>query len=161
MQFQISSQECFQQTIFYIRYIRQHLRAIIERRYSRGFTLVENTISNSLEFARAKFHKQVQQLLGHFLQLLLAFLNFNVGASKIKDFYELWQQHKCLKTNQTNEAWPDTYDERYTSIYISSNLDSFAKFSGSNRRTQFKDVFSWNIPQMVGTKIIINCVMKM
>ena len=69
------------------------------------------------------------------MQLLLAFLNFNVGGSKIKDFYELWQQHKCLKTNQTNEAWPDTYDERYTSIYISSNLDSFAKFSGSNRRT--------------------------
>ena len=29
------------------------------------------------------------------------------------DFYELWQQHKQLKTMQMSEAWPDTFDEGY------------------------------------------------
>ena len=29
------------------------------------------------------------------------------------DFYELWQQHKQLKTMQMSEAWPDISFEGY------------------------------------------------
>ena len=29
------------------------------------------------------------------------------------DFYELWQQHKQLKTMDMNEDLPDTYNEEY------------------------------------------------
>ena len=27
---------------------------------------------------------------------------------KKKDFFELWQQHKLLKTMEMSEVWPDT-----------------------------------------------------
>ena len=30
------------------------------------------------------------------------------------DFYELWQQHKLLKTMEMCEVEPNTYDEGYT-----------------------------------------------
>ena len=33
--------------------------------------------------------------------------------TKKSDFYELWQQHKLLKTMEMSEVGPDTYDERY------------------------------------------------
>ena len=29
------------------------------------------------------------------------------------DLYELWQQHKQLKTIEMSETWPDTFDEGY------------------------------------------------
>ena len=51
-------------------------------------------------------------------------------------------------------------------VYISSDLDPFTKFSCSSRRTEFKDVFPWNISQMItktvpiDTRLIINCVME-
>ena len=32
---------------------------------------------------------------------------------KKSDFYELWQQHKQLKTMEMSEALPDTLDEGY------------------------------------------------
>ena len=32
---------------------------------------------------------------------------------KNKDFYELSQQHKLLKTMEMNKVWPDTYDKGY------------------------------------------------
>ena len=37
----------------------------------------------------------------------------SVGTNKISDLYEIWQQHKQLKTIEMSEAWPDTYDEAY------------------------------------------------
>ena len=54
----------------------------------------------------------------------------------------------------------------YVCIYISSDLDPFTKFSCSSRRTEFKDVFPWNISQMItktvpiDTRLVINCVME-
>ena len=56
------------------------------------------------------------------LQRLLACLNFTLDSEEIfcwykqkkkKDFYELWQQHKQLKTMEMSEARPDAYDEGY------------------------------------------------
>ena len=55
------------------------------------------------------------------LQWMLACLDFTFDSEdlsywykqKKSDFYELWQQHKQLKTMETSEAWPDTLDEGY------------------------------------------------
>ena len=56
------------------------------------------------------------------LHWLLACLNFTLDSEdlfcwykkkKKRDFYELWQQHKLLKTKEMSEVWPDTYDEQY------------------------------------------------
>ena len=48
------------------------------------------------------------------LQGLLACLNFTLESEDLSfsykqknDFYELWQEHKQLKTMQMSEAWPD------------------------------------------------------
>ena len=50
------------------------------------------------------------------LQQLLASVNFTLVSEDLSfwykqkiDFYELWQQHKQLKTMEMNEAWPDIF----------------------------------------------------
>ena len=58
--------------------------------------------------------------------------------------------HKQLKTMEMSEAWPDTFNEV---IYINYNLNPLTKFTSSNRSTEFKDIFPWNMSQMI-TKII-------
>ena len=51
-------------------------------------------------------------------------------------------------------------------IYISSNLNPLTKFTSSSRSTKFKDIFPWNISQMItktipiSTRIVISYVMK-
>ena len=51
-------------------------------------------------------------------------------------------------------------------IYVNSNLELIAKFSSSNKSTGFKDIFSWNISQVItkavpiSTRIVISCTMK-
>ena len=51
-------------------------------------------------------------------------------------------------------------------IYISSNLNPLTKFTSNSRGTEFKDIFPWNISQMItrtvpfSTRIVINYVMK-
>ena len=54
------------------------------------------------------------------LQWLLAYLKFTLEAEDLSiwykqksDFYELWQQHKLLKTMEMSEAWPDIFYEGY------------------------------------------------
>ena len=60
------------------------------------------------------------------LQQLLACLNFTLDSERLffwykqkSDFYELWQQHKQMKTMEMSNAWPDSYIEGYIYIYIS------------------------------------------
>ena len=78
-------------------------------------------------------------------------------------FYELWQQHKQLKTIEMSAAWPDTYDEGYN---INSNLNPLTKFTTSSRSTEFKDILPWNVSQMITktipirTRIVISYAMK-
>ena len=46
----------------------------------------------------------------------LACLNFILDLCWFKQkkyFYELWQQHKFLKTMEMREVWPETYNEGY------------------------------------------------
>ena len=52
-----------------------------------------------------------------FVQWLLACLNLTLDSKDLlcwykqkSGFYELWQQHKLLKTMEMSEVWPDTYD---------------------------------------------------
>ena len=105
------------------------------------------------------------------LQRLLACLNFTLESEDFSlwykqksDFYELWQQHKQLKTMEMSEAWPDTYDER--DICISSNLNPLTKFNSSSRDTEFNYILPWNITQMItktisiSARIVISYAMK-
>ena len=51
-------------------------------------------------------------------------------------------------------------------VYINSNLDPFAKFSTSSRSTKYKDIFLWNICQVItntvpiSKKIVISCAFE-
>ena len=54
------------------------------------------------------------------LQWLLAGLKFTLEAEDLSfwykqksDIYELWQQHKQLKTMEMSETWPDIFYEGY------------------------------------------------
>ena len=60
-----------------------------------------------------------------FLQQLLACLNFTLDSEfqlyfrfilikQKSNFYELWQQHKLLKTVEMSEVLSDIYDEGHT-----------------------------------------------
>ena len=83
--------------------------------YSR-FTFVENTISNSPKVLRAKFLGVMDSFV---LITSLSELHFRfrfillVQMKKKKDFYDLWQQHKLLKTMEMSVVRPVTYDEWY------------------------------------------------
>ena len=79
------------------------------------------------------------------------------------DFFEIWQQHKQLKTREMSEACPDI---SMRDMYINSNLNPLTKFTRSSRSTEFKDIFAWNISVMttktvsISTRIVISYVMK-
>ena len=54
----------------------------------------------------------------------------------------------------------------YYTSHINSNLNSFTKFTNSSRNTNLKDIFPWNISQMImktvpiSTRIVISYTMK-
>ena len=101
----------------------QHLQAVEQRRYNR-FTFVEHTISNSPRVQRARFQGKDGLFcfisickfgsLKNRLQRLLACLKFTLdlverfgrrfGTNEKSDLYELWQQHKQLKTMEISQA---------------------------------------------------------
>ena len=69
------------------------------------------------------------------LQRSPACLNFTLDSEDLlcwykekSDFYELWQQHKQLKTMRN--------------IYINSSLNPLRKFTSSSRSTEFKDILA-------------------
>ena len=116
----------------------------IERCLANNFALSDAEDSTSgpltrgvLEILRAKFHgtdglfyfislKQKSLAASRtLLQQLLACLNFTLDSDRLffwykpkSDFYELWQQHKQMKTMEMSNAWPDSYIEGYIYIYI-------------------------------------------
>ena len=92
-----------------------------------------------------------------FLQQLLVCLNFRIRRFILllqtkSDFYELWQQHKQLKTMMMNETWLGTSYEGY--IYINSNLNT--EFTKSSRRNKFKYILPWNISQVITKNVPIS-----
>ena len=62
-----------------------------------------------------------------------------------------------------SEVWFDIYDERYIH---NSNLKPLTEFTSNRRNTEFKDILSWNISQMItktipiSKRIDINYAMK-
>ena len=46
-------------------------------------------------------------------ELYFRFRRFKMEKREKSDFYELWQQHKLLKTMEIIEIWPDTDGEGY------------------------------------------------
>ena len=90
-------------------------------RYNR-FTFVENTISNSPKVPRAKFlesdalfcfssickfgiFKNPSVMITSLSELYFRFRKiYSAGANGKGDFYDLWQQHKLLKTMKMSEA---------------------------------------------------------
>ena len=87
-----------------------------------------------------------------FLQQLLACLSVtldstdSVGANEKSEFYELWQRK--LKTMKMSEAWPD--------VRINSNLNLLTKYTCCRRSTEFKDIFPWNISQIIMKTVSIS-----
>ena len=89
-------------------------------------------------------------------QRLLGCLNFTLDSEDLfcwykqkSDFYELWQQHKQLKTIKISEAWPDICNEGYR------YLKPLIKLTKSRRSTEFKNIV-WSISQMLTKTIPIN-----
>ena len=58
-----------------------------------------------------------------------------------------------MKTMEMNEAWPDIYDEGYIHQF---HAEPTTKFTGSIRSTEFKDIFLWNISQMITKTLSIS-----
>ena len=119
--------------------------------YSR-FTFVENTTSNTLKVLRAKYLGSdgrfcFSSMLGKFgsfknlfttitslSELYFRFRRFILLVkTKKSDFYELWQQHKQLKTMGMSEDWPNTFNEG--SIHKLQH-EPHIKFTSSSRSTE-------------------------
>ena len=122
----MSSQKSFQQTILLYQMQKTTPPGIELGMYSR-FTFVENTINNSPKVLTAKFlgsdrvfcfissFKKTFATITSQSELYFRFRRFicPFGTNEESDFYELWQQHKQLKTMEMNEAWPDIFYEGY------------------------------------------------
>ena len=76
----------------------------------------------------------------------------SVGANEKSDFYELWQWQKLLKVRWVR------FDViiMMIDIYINFNLKPLTEFTSSSWSTEFKDILSWNISQMITKTILIS-----
>ena len=98
----------------------------------------------------------LQRLLARFKFRFRGFILF-VQIKKKNDFYELWQQHKLLKTMEMSEVWSDTYDEWYIDQY---------QPGPTNKIHYLKDILLCNISEMISktisisTRIVISYAMK-
>ena len=135
--------------------------------YSR-FTFVENSLSNLPKVPKAKF--QGSERLFCFISIC-KFCSFKnpfamiTGLSelylRIRRFFSLVQTKKVISMNygSSTSSWKPWRWMRLDlifsmrDIYINSNLNPLTKFTSSNRSTEFKDIFPWNMSQMI-TKII-------
>ena len=134
------------------------------RRYSR-FTFIENTIAICLKSAEPSFWEAMNLfvLLAYaslaasrtLLQQLLTYLKFPLDS---EDSFCWYKQKKRISINygSSTRSWKPWKWVRIdlqltmTDIYIISNQIPHTKFtSSSSRSTKFKDIFPWNISQMI------------
>ena len=155
----------------FIRSRRQHLWAVEWRRYSR-FTFVENTVGNLPKVPRTKslgsdglfcfisickfdsfknpfaMITNLSELYFRFRRFILfvktkKVLSLNYGSSKGS-----WKPWRCITLYLILMM---------LDMYIDSNLNPITKFtSSSSRGTEFKDILSWNISQMITKTIPIS-----
>ena len=100
-------------------------------------------------------------------QQLPAWLNFTLDY---EDLFCLIQTKKVISMNYGNGTgswWPwRRVILTMRDICVSSNLNPVIKFTSSSRSTKFKDIFLWNISQMIlktipiSTRIVISYAMK-
>ena len=107
---------------------------------------------------------------GQFFQQLLACLNFTLDSEDLFCWYK--QKKWFLNCDSSTSHWKPWSLVRIDliltmrDIHINSNLNSFTKFTSSNRSTEFKDIFQWNISQIItktvplSKRIVISYVMK-
>ena len=92
------------------------------------------------------------------LQQLLACLNFTLESEDLSFWYK---QKKIISMNygSSRSNWKPWRWLRFDLIfsmrliYINYNLNPLTKLTSSSRSTELKDIFPWNISQMI-TKII-------
>ena len=75
-----------------------------------------------------------------------------------KNFYELWQQHKQLKTMEMSEA---TWYFLWGILYINSNLTLTKFTSSSSRSTKLKNILPWKISIVIHTYYMYVCICDM
>ena len=110
-------------------------------------------------------------------QQLLACLNFTLAELyfSLRSFILMGQMQKATSMNcgSSPNSWEPWGWVRLDliltmmDIYINSNLNQLTKFTSSSRSTKLKDIFPWNISQMirknvpVSTRIVISYTMKL
>ena len=77
----------------------------------------------------------------HVLTLLQIQKIYLFGTNGKTDFYDLWQQHKQLKTMEMSDAWLYVFYELY--IHQLQQI-LLTKFTTSSRSTKFKDILLLN-----------------
>ena len=104
------------------------------------------------------------------LQWLIVCVNFTLDSEDLL----LVQTKKVISMNYSSStsSWKPWRWVRLDliltmrDIYISSNLKPLTKFTSNSRSTEFKDIFPWNISQMItktvpiSTRIVISYAMK-
>ena len=100
------------------------------------------------------------------LQQLLACCNVTLDSE------DLFCWYFCMNYGSSTSSWKPWRWVRFDliltmrDIYINSNLNPLTKFTSSSRNTKLKDIFLWNISQMitktilVSTRIVISYMMK-
>ena len=89
---------------------------------------------------------------------------YSVCTNEKSDCYELWQQHKQLKSMEIRMRSDLIFTMRDT--YINVNLGPLTKFTTSSRNTEFKDILPWNISKIImktipiSRRIVIRYAMK-
>ena len=141
----------------FIRYRRQHFRAVEQRWYSR-FTYVENTINNSPKVSRAKFLGSNR--LFCFISIC-KFGSFKNPFATITSLPELsFRLRRFILLVQSKKVIFMRLDLILTMRDINSNLNPLTKSTSSSRSAELKDIFPLNISKTTKTVPISTRIVK-
>ena len=160
----------FRKQFCLIRCRRQHLWPVEERRYSR-FTFVKNTISNLPEAMRAKFLGSNGLFCFTSISKFGSFKNPFATITSLSELY--FRFRRCILLVQTKimifvnygsstNCWKPWRWVRLDLILtmrdkcINSNLNPLTNFTGRSRSTEFKDILSCNISQMITKTVTVS-----
>ena len=116
--------------------------------FAKGWTLLFYSICKFGSFKNS--FETITSLSG----LYFRFRRFILLVQKKSDIYDLWQQHKQLKTN--GDKWELTWYFQW-GIYKSIPTWTHSKnFTSSSKSTEFKDILPWNISQIITMTVPIS-----
>ena len=138
-----------------------------ESSYKIRFTFVENTINNSPKDLRAKFLGSV--ILFCFISMckfdslknpFAASTSLPKLSFRFRRFILLVQMGKVISTNygSSTSSWKPWRWVRLDLIQwgIYTSIPTWTKFTSSSRSARHKDIFPWNISQMITKVVPIN-----